>query len=143
MELNVPASEMCVCVLLGVKNGTQCSCVKDAYASGYGVRHTPHLLNVYNFVLNCTLKLPFNLTLGSRAGAVICVGTTPEKPEKLLRGRCSFSSTSLSSLCPASALSFPSSSLSAAARCVFLLSLAASREPLVHAIERRRREKWK
>ena len=53
------------------------------------VRCPPHLLNVYFFVLKCTLNLPFNLTLGSRAGAVICVGTTPEKPEKLLRGRCS------------------------------------------------------
>ena len=27
-----------------------------------------------------------NLFGGSRAGAVICIGTTPEKPEKLLRG---------------------------------------------------------
>ena len=52
------------------------------------VRCPPHLLNVYFFVLKCTLKLPFNLTLGSRAGAVVCVGTTPEKPEKLLRSRC-------------------------------------------------------
>ena len=45
------------------------------------VRCPPHLLNVYFFVLKCTLNLPFNLTLGSRAGVVVCVGTTPEKPE--------------------------------------------------------------
>ena len=89
MELNVPASEthtpVCVCLLLGVKKWS--SMLLRQRRIRQRVRCPPHLLNVYFFVLKCTLKLPFNLTLGSRAGAVVCVGTTPEKPEKLLRGR--------------------------------------------------------
>ena len=31
---------VCVCLLLGEKTEAQCFCVYDAYASGYGVRHT-------------------------------------------------------------------------------------------------------
>ena len=33
-------SRTCVCVLLGVKSEAQYFCVRDAYASGYGDRHT-------------------------------------------------------------------------------------------------------
>ena len=49
------------CLLLGVKKWS--SMLLRQRRIRQRVRWPPHLLNAYFFVLKCTLKLPFNLTL--------------------------------------------------------------------------------
>ena len=69
LHLSLSCQMMCVCfllfrLLLGVKKWS--SMLLRQRRIRQRVRWPPHLLNVYFSVLKCTLKLPFNFTLGSR-----------------------------------------------------------------------------
>ena len=64
------AVSQCVCLLLGDKNEARCFCVRDAYASGYGDRHTGSASTSSPSGAHFLAQLLL-ISLGSRAGAVV------------------------------------------------------------------------